>query len=89
MEATVADKEKAAAFQAFVDRRAANKGRPRIDNSELPAGSPMYFYCAPCGGEIEVEEDYIPPRPKYCTECQQLETKGWLQEFVTQAQKNS
>lgn len=81
------DNDKEWAFEAFLKRRLANKGRKPIDNSKLHAGEPMHFTCRPCNGDIEVEEDYTPPRPEFCPECTKLQKKGWLQELVLRLEK--
>ena len=45
----------------------------QINNSSLPAGSPMYFYCRICGHQSDVKsESYTSPVKKYCTDCQEL-----------------
>jgi hypothetical protein len=69
---------KAKALAALAVRRLKNKTRKRIDNSALYAGSPMYFDCIGCGGEIVVPEDYI-TKPDLCSECQALKALGWLE----------
>jgi hypothetical protein len=48
-----------------------------IDNSKLPAYSPMYFPCISCGAYISVPENYL-IRPQLCRECQALKDLGWL-----------
>jgi hypothetical protein len=65
------------ALEVLEKRREANKDRPRLDNSSLPAGSPMYFYCIVCGGLIIVPETYM-IRPKLCNPCSDMKTMGWL-----------
>lgn len=74
---TLTMQHKATALEALKARRAA---RPiRINNGDLPAGSPMYFYCKSCGALADTKpEDYLmPPRP-LCSECQGLKDLGWL-----------
>ncbi len=42
----------------------------QINNSSLPAGSPMYFYCRICGHQSDVKgESYTSPPRKYCKDC--------------------
>ena len=52
-------------------RRAA--APPRIDNAELQAGSPMYYYCLSCGHLVaELPEDWWRDEdapPKQCDWC--------------------
>lgn len=68
---------KEAALKALADRRA--NPPKQIDNSSLPAGAPMYFYCISCGHESDVKPELYTDRPaKLCTECQALKTLGWL-----------
>lgn len=69
---------KVAAIKALANRRARNKDRKRVDNSRLPAGSPMYFDCISCGQEMSVPEDYT-TRAKLCQECQALKDMDWLE----------
>lgn len=61
-------------------KKAAKKEKP-IDNSSLPAGSPMYYSCRGCGtpNAICLPENWNPPRPQYCGPCQEMVDKGWLQ----------
>ena len=56
------------------------KGTPDFDNSALGAGMPMYFRCDGCGNPegIELPEDWQPPRPRFCVECQTLVNLGYL-----------
>ena len=80
MVATANGKE--AALLALRDRRkeSAKEGY-RIDNSSLPAGSPMYFYCISCGCVADVlPESYNCQPRKLCEECQALKDLGWLNE---------
>jgi len=51
----------------------------RIDNSALPAGSPMYYYCITCGHLAGLlAEDHIRAPPTLCEECLALKECGWL-----------
>jgi hypothetical protein len=71
------EKGKKFALVALKKRQEKNKNKKRVDNSSLYAGSPMYFYCITCGGEIIVPESYI-TRSDFCIECQALKDAGWL-----------
>ena len=51
----------------------------QIDNASLYAGSPMFFYCLSCSGEIIVPEAWI-FKPDLCSECTRLQKLGWLDE---------
>lgn len=51
----------------------------KIDNSSLPAGSPMYFYCISCGHLSDTKpENYLTPVKKICDECAAMKELGWL-----------
>jgi hypothetical protein len=67
-----------AALEALRARRAANKDKPWVDNSRLPAGSPMYFRCIGCGADIVVPENWL-YKPSSCPECQALAELGWME----------
>jgi hypothetical protein len=76
-------KGKEFALKALAERRVENATKERINNADLWAGSPMYFYCKSCGGQSDVlPESYIPGpnRPKkLCDECQALKDLDWLE----------
>jgi NAD-dependent SIR2 family protein deacetylase len=64
------------ALKALYERRKKSKLEIKIDNSSLPAGSPMYFYCHMCGQLAEVlPEDFTSKPKKHCDECQKLLNK--------------
>lgn len=66
-----------AALQELAERRA--NPPERMDNSRLPAGSPMYYYCKSCGHEAGVlPETHMDRPPQLCKECQMLKELGWL-----------
>lgn len=69
---------KAVALAAFEKRKAKNAGKERIDNGSLQAGSPMYYYCQPCGQVIVLPEAHTCVVPECCDECQHMKDKGWL-----------
>lgn len=69
-------------------KRLAEKPVP-VDNSSLPAGSPMNFYCDHCGILLEtLPEDYLFRPLQHCSQCKGLEEIGWLGEAkrVSQSQ---
>lgn len=70
---------KEAALAALAERRA-NKPE-QIDNSALPAGSPMYYYCIACGHLADTKpEGWFATLPsKLCDECKALSDLGWLE----------
>lgn len=58
------------------------KNQPEhIDNSNLVAGSPMYYYCGSCGHLADVKDEgwFLVPPKKFCDECQSLKDLGWLE----------
>ncbi len=76
MPETTNGKEKA--LEVLAERRA---NKPvRRDNSSLPAGSPMYYYCISCGHLSDcLPESHNCAPSKLCTECQALKDLGWLE----------
>ncbi len=45
----------------------------QMNNSSLPAGSPMFFYCEICGHESDrLPESYTTSPNKLCTPCREL-----------------
>ncbi len=70
--------DQAQALKDLSARRAENKNRQPVDNSSLPAGSPMHFDCLACNADFEVDEDYTPPRPEHCRLCVPLLKAGLL-----------
>lgn len=71
------------ALNQFARRRLYAAQIEKIDNAELPAGSPMYFYCRQCGIPTEVlPEDYVFPPTSECSQCQGLKNEGWLEEAM-------
>lgn len=68
---------KTAALKDLAKRK---KRQPKhINNADLYAGSPMYFYCVECGHESDVLPESYTCRPKQlCVKCQELKDKGWI-----------
>lgn len=62
-------------LKARIEKSAQSK---KVDNSSLPAGSPMYFYCRLCGVLCDTKpESYLTAPKKYCDDCYDLkETSG-------------
>lgn len=54
-------------------RREANIGT-QIENSQLPAGAPMYYYCKGCGVHVGTlpEGWYMERIPSHCEDCKDL-----------------
>lgn len=72
-------KEEVALMRANFNRRAkANKGK-QVDNSRLPAGSNMYYYCRHCGAPtgVTAESSWSCP-PSICTPCKEMARLGLL-----------
>ena len=68
--------EKGSALIALAERK--SNPPKKIDNSSLYAGSPMYFYCKICDGEIVLPESFTCAVPKLCKECDFLKEMSWL-----------
>lgn len=71
---SLTEKEKA---MIALDERLKNPPE-KINNSSLYAGSPMYFYCKLCDGEIVLPEGFTCSVPKLCTDCDFMKDMGWL-----------
>ena len=52
--------------------------RHRVRNADLPAGSPMHYYCRVCGAEYLMPELFEGPSPKLCDDCADLRDLGWI-----------
>ena len=71
------------ALQQFVKRHRAEKGKPRVDNARLPAGSPMYYYCKHCGVFTEVLDELHSKGAKTCCDpCRVLVDHGLVDEAL-------
>lgn len=66
------------ALKAFEERKKkASAPGYRVKNWELPAGSPIYFYCKGCGiHHATVSESYIYPPHPFCDACQAMKDAG-------------
>lgn len=66
------------AMQQFKKRKEENKGK-KIDNSSLPAGSPIYIYCRFCDKLIyTLPESYTCTPNNICNPCQILHNHGLI-----------
>jgi hypothetical protein len=67
------------ALEKLAERR--DNQPEQIDNAELPAGSPMYYYCISCGhlADTKPENWYMVLPHKLCLECRALKELGWLE----------
>lgn len=73
---------------SFIKRYCAHHGKEK-DNSRLPAGSPMYYYCHGCSVHVATlpEGWFMSGPPKYCEACKVLAEHGLLQELQEKASK--
>lgn len=77
---------KEAAIEQFSRRQRIAVGIEKTENCDLPAGSPMYFYCRHCGIPTEIlPEDYVFPPIAECSQCRGLKNEGWLEEAIKMA----
>lgn len=64
---------------AKLEERRKNPPR-RIDNSSLPAGYPMYYYCISCGHISDtLPEGHFGSPKRLCDFCVGLKEMGWLE----------
>ena len=68
------------AEEEFRKRYVENSSKKKIDNADLPAGSPMYYYCHGCGcvSAILPESWWGSGPAKYCEPCELLAPLGVL-----------
>lgn len=66
------------ALEQYHKRKEDNKGK-QINNGNLPAGSPMYYYCKFCGCHTETlpECHYSAPKTT-CEPCKALHLHGLI-----------
>lgn len=62
-----------AALQEQAARKEKNKNIKRVNNQDLYAGSPVYYYCRDCSEEMILPETHIEPAPRLCFPCKKLE----------------
>jgi hypothetical protein len=74
------------ASKEFKRRYVENRGK-RIDNSSLPAGSPMYYYCRGCEVLVDTKPEswWGDPPPHYCLACQPLAEHGMIDRLKREA----
>lgn len=64
------------AMEQFKKRKEENKGK-QIDNSSLPAGAPMFYYCRFCGAHIcTLPEGHTQLISTVCHPCKILRDHG-------------
>ena len=69
-------------FATFARRYVKYRENRHFDNSALPAGSPMHYFCRGCYKEVAVKPEcwFLDPPPKYCEACEALAVHGLLDE---------
>jgi RNA polymerase-binding transcription factor DksA len=67
-----------AQLQALLKRRENNKNIKKVNNADLYAGSPMYYYCQSCDGEMSLPESHLCAAPTLCSYCKELVESGLL-----------
>jgi hypothetical protein len=73
------EKDRRNALTALEERKEKSKHEKKINNAELYAGSPMYYYCHLCGLLAEVLPETHMSKPKaYCDPCQELTSHGYM-----------
>ena len=76
---------KTIAIETFVTRYRENQGK-QVNNSHLPAGSSMYYYCRHCEVHTETLPESHFQRPKtICAPCEALEVNGLIPEAIKAA----
>jgi hypothetical protein len=66
------------AMEQYRKRKSDNQGK-QLDNSSMPAGSPMYYYCKFCGIHTETLPESHMNAPKViCTPCEYLHAHGLI-----------
>lgn len=73
------NQDRARLRQLLTDRREASMQAGHINNSNLYAGSPMYYYCKYCGALTDTlpENWWVSLPKKICDDCQTLIELGW------------
>ena len=68
------------ALKKLEERRKRSRTEEKINNSNLPEGSLMYYYCTTCGCVADILPELHNNLPKgLCDECQALKDAGWLE----------
>lgn len=80
MKTLTTEQGKEFALNALKERRKISANSKKINNAELYAGSPMYYYCQTCGAKSDVLPEAHTCKPKkYCDECQALINLNWME----------
>ncbi len=64
------------ALNTLEERKTRNSTIERVRNSDLQAGSPMYYYCRSCGQEMTRPETHFGAAPTHCSFCTNLISSG-------------
>lgn len=74
------------AIGTFIERYMATAGQEQVNNSHLPAGSPMYYYCRHCRKHTETLPESHLKRPKtVCDPCKVLDDHGLIPKAIERA----
>lgn len=74
------------AIKGFAFRYKRNSKEKQINNSDLPAGSPMYYYCKKCLAYITtLPECHFGRAPSLCTACEFLVKQGVIDAAIEYA----
>ena len=77
------------ALAEFVKRHNEHQGK-QVDNSNLHAGSPMYYYCRHCGVHTQTLPEGHFGRPKIvCVPCEVLEAHGLIPRGIEMAKERA
>ena len=81
MSELMSEKMREVALEGLGVRKAKAKELGQINNADLYAGSPMYYYCRYCGLESDcLPENWFVGKPRrVCTECQGMKNEGWIE----------
>jgi len=81
MSELMSEKMREVALEGLEVRKAKAKELGQVNNSDLYAGSPMYYYCQHCGLESDrLPEDWFVGKPRrICSECKGMKDEGWIE----------
>ena len=67
------------AMEQYRKRVEDHKNDKHVNNADLHAGSPMYFYCPKCRDiRAVLSEGYTSSPPRHCTPCEVLVEHGLI-----------
>ncbi|HAY12662.1 TPA: hypothetical protein DDY55_03735 [Candidatus Falkowbacteria bacterium] len=67
------------ALEQLRQRKEKNRGKEKVNNASLWAGSDMFYYCQSCDEEMRLPETHPGPAPRLCNKCSALKNEGWLE----------